>query len=207
MANLTLIDKFYKKFCENPGKMLIHTGVIGWIMSSAAQIFAIAINDKIPKEQKMFMVPQEFADACVNILSFYAVTRTFTSFADKMVKCGKLIQKPTKKWLIKNGYENLLGKTKFDISKIKLPAAQRRSHELFKDGVDLTAATVGGIISCNIITPVIRNLYASKRQKQGIAYLNKKYPKKSQISDKQYHNVSMADFQTRAYSLSSGLKI
>ena len=49
---LTIFDKLYKAYGGSMGKMLIHTGVIGWALSSAAQIFAIAINDKIHKKQK-----------------------------------------------------------------------------------------------------------------------------------------------------------
>ena len=64
-------DYIARHYGENPGKMLIHTGVIGWVLSSAAQVAAIVINDKIPKEQKMFLVPQEMSDAAVNIASFY----------------------------------------------------------------------------------------------------------------------------------------
>ena len=51
-----------KHYGDAPGKMLVHTGVIGWILSSAAQVCAISINDKIPKEQKMYLITQEIAD-------------------------------------------------------------------------------------------------------------------------------------------------
>ena len=64
-------DYVARHYGENPGKMLIHTGVIGWVLSSAAQVAAIVINDKIPNEQKMFLIPQEMSDAAVNIASFY----------------------------------------------------------------------------------------------------------------------------------------
>jgi hypothetical protein len=42
-----------KHYGDNVGKMLIHTGVVGWILSSAAQVVAIVINDEIPKKQKI----------------------------------------------------------------------------------------------------------------------------------------------------------
>lgn len=205
-----IVTNFYKTFHKDPGKMLVHTGVIGWILSSAAQITAIAVNDKIPKEQKMFLVPQEFADACANILSFYLVTRSFTAIASKLVKCGKLIQKPTKEWLLKQGFGDKIGKSDFDLSNIKLPSAQRRSYELFKNGVDVGAATIGAVLSCNIITPLLRNLYASERQKQGIAYYKRKDESLHKLNKPQttYIRPTMEDFKLRAYSANnSGLKI
>ena len=68
-------DYIAGRYGDDIGKMLVHTGVIGWILSSAAQVVAIVINDKIPKEQKMFLIPQEIADAGVNIASFYLITQ------------------------------------------------------------------------------------------------------------------------------------
>ena len=64
-----MCDAIASKYSDDIGKMLVHTGVIGWILSSAAQVTAIVINDKLSKEQKMYMVPQELADAAVNIVS------------------------------------------------------------------------------------------------------------------------------------------
>ena len=54
MANTSMfrniLKKIAKAYGDKPGKMLVHTGVIGWILSSAAQVCAIVINDKIPKD-------------------------------------------------------------------------------------------------------------------------------------------------------------
>ena len=41
----------FEHYGENPGKMLVHTGTVGWILSSLAQISAIVTNDKYTKEQ------------------------------------------------------------------------------------------------------------------------------------------------------------
>ena len=62
MANLSQMFKAFKNhvynvYGPNPAKMLIYTGVLGWFLSSAAQVVAIAVNDKIPKEQKAFLIP------------------------------------------------------------------------------------------------------------------------------------------------------
>ena len=78
MPSSNLFSKFkttlYKNYGENPGNMLVHTGVLGWILSSLAQVSAVVFNDQIPKEQKSFLIPQEIADAAVNIISFYVIT-------------------------------------------------------------------------------------------------------------------------------------
>ena len=110
----------FKNYGENPGKMLVHTGVLGWILSSLAQVSAVVFNDKISPEQKSFLVPQEIADAAINIVSFYAITNTFKNVASKLVSTGKLSTKA-----IKNGLKNLgiknsdIGKYNLNIGNIK----------------------------------------------------------------------------------------
>lgn len=176
-AALSIFDKIYKVYHKDAGKMLIHTGTIGWVLSSAAQIAGILMNDKIPKEQKMFLIPQEFMDACVNILSFYLVTRSFTSVANKLTKTGKWIPSNVKNHLIKNGFKDRIGKFDFNILKdVKLTGRPKRSFELFYNGLGVVATTIGSVISCNLITPVLRNLYASHRQKTTLASLNNPNP-------------------------------
>ena len=92
MANLFSNFKsvMYKNYGENPGKMLVHTGVLGWILSAMAQVSAVVFNDKISKEQKSFLIPQEIADAAINIISFYVITSSFKNLASKLVSTGKL---------------------------------------------------------------------------------------------------------------------
>ena len=75
------VNYIAKTYGNDPGKMLVHTGVIGWALSSMAQVFAIVLNDKIPKKQKLFLIPQEIADACVNIMSFYVISQSCKAIA------------------------------------------------------------------------------------------------------------------------------
>ena len=179
------LNYIYKTYHKDAGKMLIHTGTIGWVLSSAAQIFGIMMNDKIPKEQKMFLIPQEFADACFNILSFYLITCSFTSAASKFVNSGKWIPGDVKNYLIKNGFKDNIGKFGFNImNNAKLPSRTKRSFELFKNGMGVVASTLGAIVSCNVITPIFRNLYASRRQQTNIAKLNNPNPS---LQDPQTH--------------------
>ena len=49
-----LVQKIYHNYGENPGTMLVHTGAIGWVLSSCAQIFAIAF----PRTKNVFDTPR-----------------------------------------------------------------------------------------------------------------------------------------------------
>lgn len=189
----------FKNYGENPGKMLVHTGVLGWILSSLAQVSAVVFNDKISPEQKSFLVPQEIADAAINIVSFYAITNTFKNVASKLVSTGKLSTKA-----IKNGLKNLgiknsdIGKYNLNIGNIK---ALEKDYKPFKNGVEVIASVVGSIISCNIVTPVFRNKYAAVKQKQALAKMN---DNKVVYSPR---GISMAEYQNRVASKYSSLKI
>lgn len=168
--------KVYKNFAGSPGKLLLYTGTIGWILSSLGQLFAIAINDKIPNDQKKFLIPQEMADAAVNIASFFALTLSVTKFGEHLVKSGKLSTPAIRKHLTKLGLDSKAGTKGFDIT--KLPEMQELNPKFnkefqgdyykFADGVSFVSSTIGSIISCNIITPILRNKFASARQKEAI---------------------------------------
>ena len=47
----------------------------------------------------MFLIPQEIADAGVNIASFYLITNCFKSLASKLVKSGKWAPKSVREFL------------------------------------------------------------------------------------------------------------
>lgn len=172
-----ILNHIYNLYNKDAGKMLRHTGVIGWIMSSAAQIGAIIMNDELSKEQKMFLVPQEFADACVNILSFYLITSSFTSAGEKLVTTGKWLPSNVKKQIIKNGFKDKIGNFDFDILRdAKITGTPKKSFNRFKNGISVISTIIGSVISCNIITPILRNLYASHRQQTNIARFNNPNP-------------------------------
>lgn len=181
MANLFSQFKsvMYKNYGENPGKMLVHTGVLGWILSAMAQVSAVVFNDKISKEQKSFLIPQEMADAAINIISFYVITSSFKNLASKLVSTGKLSTVKIKNY-IKSKVANpseYIGKLSSNIEK-DFPEI-KGDYKAFKNGVDVVASTVGSIISCNIVTPILRNEYAAKRQKEAIAKMRSDNPVKT----------------------------
>lgn len=218
MANLSVFERLkinlFNTYGREYGKMLIHTGIIGWVMSSVAQVFAIAFNEKIPKEQKMFMIPQEIADAAINIVSFYAVTRTLSSLANKAVKCGKLLPDSVSKYFnttlvkrIPNKVKNL-GKANFDVEKYvrQMPAKLKTNYRRFKNGIDVLATLTGSVISCNILTPVLRNIYASHKQQKNIAKYNNtpEAPAKPQNKYSKYNPIGKNIY---SFTNSGNLKI
>ena len=200
----TLVAKHYG---SNTGKMLIHTGVIGWILSSAAQVAAIVINDKIPKEQKMYLIPQEIADAAVNIVSFYAITQTFSSVAKRLVTSGKLIPKSVKDWMSVKGLLGKIGNSTSDIYKAGLSASAKKRLDMFKEGIDVIGTTAGSILSCNIVTPIVRNEIAANRQKTGIAKLNSGTESVSNINSVSHKREFIARPSMQNFTNSSYLKI
>lgn len=170
------------KYGPNPAKMLIYTGVLGWFLSSAAQVVAIAVNDKIPKEQKMFLIPQEIGDGAVNVVSFFLVTSVIKNFASRLVSSGKLATPKIRKFLTDSGINIRTKKgwkvlSNFDFSKFNIKNMMNFSqikdeYNSFKNGVDVIGMTVGSILSCNIITPVLRNKIAANRQQKILARMN-----------------------------------
>ena len=164
-------DAILTKYGPNPAKMLIYTGVLGWFVSSAAQVTAIAVNNKIPKEQKMFLIPQEIGDGAINVLSFFLVTSAIKNLASKLVSTGKLANPKIRKFLRDTGLnvKNGLGQTKFNIESMANFDLIKDDYKTFKNGCDVIAMTVGSILSCNIITPFLRNKFAADRQKKTIS--------------------------------------
>lgn len=200
-----------EKYGEQPGKMLVHTGVLGWILSSAAQVVSVIFNDKISKEQKVFLIPQEIADAAVNIVSFYAITNSVKAVASKLVKSGKLTTPAILDYLKKTGIKmpknsktaSPIGKWDFDITKLSNFDEIEKQFKPFKNGVDVAASLLGSIISCNLVTPILRNEYAARQQKMALSKMHNKQMKNLEHPK----GISMAEYQRRAYAKSAGLKV
>lgn len=186
------------KFGPNPANMLIWTGVLGWFFSSAAQIVAIAANDQIPKEQKKFLIPQEIGDGAVNVLSFLVVTSAIKGLASKLVSTGKIATPAIREYLKKSKVnpKTTVGNVMFDISKMPNFYLIKDEYTKFKNGVDVVGMTVGSILSCNIITPIVRNKIAANRQRKALVEMEKE----------RYQNIqapkgyTMNDYLNNAYS-------
>lgn len=163
-----------ENFRKDASKMLIWTGVIGWSISSLAQIGAVFVNPKLNREQKSFLIPQEFADAAVNIASFFLVTQAAKKTVSKLFSTGKFAPASVRNYLNRNKdlYAKKIGKLDFNLDAVLKNDANFPMTEYYAcKNFGTTLATVSaGILSSNIITPIIRNNMASSMQKK---YLNK----------------------------------
>ena len=160
-----ILAKIYNKYGENPGRMLNVTGTIGWILSCAAQVGAIITNNKIDKKDTSFLIPQELSDGAVNILSFLVLTASVKRVASKLVSMGKLSNKAISDFLKKNNLTDKIGKIDFNIEKLSNFEEIKPEYRMFKNGTDVTASVIGSVISCNLVTPVIRNQIANHHSK------------------------------------------
>lgn len=88
---MSLLNRIFNAYSKDTSKMLLVTGTLGWMFSAAGQILGIANNKKISKKEKEFLIPQEIADATVNILSYFFVTLTIQNQAKKLVAKGRII--------------------------------------------------------------------------------------------------------------------
>ena len=140
MANLG--QKIIAKSAKDNALFLFATAAIGWFLASAAQVSGIALNTKIDKNDKKFLIPQEIGDGAANIGLYALVTTPLIWLSEKLVDNGtvsfKNIEKNTPKF------------------------------EQLKGGIKVLASFVGAVVSCNIITPIIRNKLASMAQRKSI---------------------------------------
>lgn len=83
----------FGKYSKGLGQMLLITGTLGWILSAAGQLCGIMTNKKLSGDQKKFLIPQEAADAAVNILSFYLVTKSIKDISRYFVSSGRVVTK------------------------------------------------------------------------------------------------------------------
>lgn len=194
MANLgaKALNWISAKFKEDASKMLIWTGVAGWTLSSVAQIGAVLFNSKISNEQKSFLIPQEFADAAVNIGSFFLVTQGAKKVVAKMFKTGKFAPKTVREYLNKNKdlYGEKVGKLDFNLDDVfaQKTGAPKEAYVACKN-FGTTLATIGaGILSTNVITPIVRNEMAANMQK--------KYIDKTQNQDLRKPQVQSTTFKS-----------
>ena len=178
-----LKNYLYKKYGKESGKMIVHLGVATWILASAAQVGAVIFNDKIPKAQKKFLVPQEIADGAINILAFYTVTNSLKNIAGRLVLTGKWTNRPIREFVKNNPIQRInLGDSDVNLSKIYANRDDfSQIYSPFKNGMDMAATTLGSVLSCNIIAPLVRNPIGAMEQKRN---LKKESAKKQDISFK-----------------------
>ncbi len=157
------------------GDVIIFTTVAGWLASSAAQIYGISVNKNYKHEQKKYMINQEVFDAITNICLYFSITKSLTMLSSLMVKTAKLAPKSIVDFMRRTNIIDNRGKLGFDITQARdfNKEGLRGKYNAFKCFADASAATIGGIVSSNIITPIVRNQVAAHRQNKYKAKLEK----------------------------------
>lgn len=89
------ISKFcqymWNNYSKDGGKLLVYMGAAGWVFSSVAQLAMLAGDKSIDKNKKKFLLPQEAADAGVNVLMYYSICDVIKKGADHIVEKGKFV--------------------------------------------------------------------------------------------------------------------
>ena len=181
MAKTPLFQKplewIFKTFKEDTSKMIIATGTLGWILSSLAQLGAIMRNPEISPEKKSFLLPQEGMDALINICGFFFLTMLTKVGIKKLASTGKVASQTVRDFLNNHPvYKHKVGKVDFNLDDVL------KDNPVYKDIYDnycshtnyvTTLGTIGAsVLSCNIITPVLRNKTASRVQQTYIDMKN-----------------------------------
>lgn len=173
---------FVDKFSKDPSKMLVWTGVAGWILSSTAQIAGVLFNSKFSKEEKSFMIPQEMADAGVNIGTFLLITQGTRIFVNKLFKTGKIAPKKVHAFIDNHKIlKNKKGKIDLNLDEITDINFPKAEYDTYKDMGSTLAIIGASVLSSNIITPVVRNQFANKIHKN---YLDSKKVNNNQAYNK-----------------------
>ena len=207
------LENLWNKYSKDPAKILVQTGTAGWALSSAAQIIALLMNDKISTKEKTFLIPQEMFDAFVNIGSFFLITSSIKNLASKLVTTGKIAPKNIRTYLEQSPFKDKVGKSNFNIEKdlncLSSFNEHRPQYEAFKN-IFTTAGTVGAsVLSSNIITPVVRNNLAAFSHNTIIANANA--GKNSIFTKEELENKNSKALQlsplAMVYPKNSGMKI
>lgn len=189
-------EKVYKHFGKNSGNMLLATSILGFTISSLAQIAAIIVNKKYSVSQKAFMVPQELGELFVASSAIFLITKPMQKFASKLVKTGKIMPKSLTQYVKENNLASKRGSLDFDFSKevkgiieqiqksdsyisskekellLEKHHQALNSYETTADAVSALTTTAAGLLTTGLVVPVARNRFASYYQKQNMDVYN-----------------------------------
>jgi len=170
------LTKMFDAYKTDFPKTLLHTGVVTYALSSAAQVGAIKLNKNLDENQKDYLTKQEIAEGSVNAALFYTVCQYVKNKAEKLTKTGVILPDSARKLLEElDAPEKIADVQQFFLSKFQknfdpniLPkiADALDDIKLIKPFVNNVAGFVAGFLACNIITPYARNLIANSLHKK-----------------------------------------
>lgn len=146
------------------------TSIIGWVLSSAAQIVGIKLNKNYSKTEKDYMVKQEYGDVLANVLSYVFITTPIMALIGNLVKTGKYTTKNIAKHIADlEGVRKWGFDTGESIKNLKLTTSERHNlsceYRQFSDTLRTIGAFTGGVLSCSFAAPIMKNVFASLRHK------------------------------------------
>ena len=152
-----------KVYGNDFSKVLLHTGAIAYVSSSAAQIGAIALNDKTTSENKKYMMLQETGECVFNTALFYTVCQYVKAKTEKFFKEGVFLPLSAKDLVgdekiqdIEKFFDDLIKKGE-DVRKITKIKFELKTLKPF---VTNCSAFFSAVIACNVVTPILRNWFA-----------------------------------------------
>lgn len=207
-----LKDTIWNHYTQHPGKMLMVTGLLGWILSSAAQVTGIVLNSTIDKKKKFFLIPQEILDGAVNATLFWAITSSIMTFSDTLVEKGKVMLPGIKSILEKNKLNIAeLSKNKdFMLSNVLKKLTDDTAFKSFgksKKGLGVIASISGSVIACNIVTPLVRNYLGGIYQKHAIENESPKTQIFAAPLNSNTQNIDAKTFPSFAYNKNTAMKV
>lgn len=158
------------------------TGTLAWGVSSLAFTSAVLFNKNIPSDQKKFLVPQEIADGLVNVSLFWIFTKQANNMAKEYLKKGKVFPNAIKEEVTKIKEKAGKDLNLEAVEKQLSPEAQKHMGR-FKKSFPMVVSLAGSVLAANIVTPIIRNIVASKIQERSIHKESIK-PVQSQITSR-----------------------
>lgn len=185
-----------KKLSGDMSGIFIGTTIIGYIAGAAGQLYGINKNDKLDSSKKNFLKFQEIADCVINIAAYFTITKACTNLTKKLASSGKILSKSitegcktcgfdknvknigkeisTKLSKLSNAKE-VIEKQNYSESPELLKSVKTQINNLtelkdkyspFENGMAMLGTIGGGLVSADIISPVLRNKYASQKQQQ-----------------------------------------
>lgn len=179
------IQKTVAKYANDNAKFLFITAAAGWFLASAAQTFGIAVNNKIDKDEKKFLIPQEICDGAANIGLYALVTAPLIKTTDKLVESGKI------------SFKNIQKNTP--------------EFDKLRGGARVLASLAGAVLSSSILTPLIRNKIGSMAKgediKQKTPIYNNYTPYYQPFFQKSYNKIPTRMNNYLAFTKNSNMKI
>ena len=197
-----LASALERTFKSSNGNTLLYLNILAMGLAAAANTIAVVKDKNTNPEDKKFLVPAGIATGVANIGLYLALTKKIIKSMEnsalnsikEMEKNNTLVQKATDfaNDTIRKAKNNIFKKNnpehKQYVEDMKAtllsdgkatPFAINDFKNSLKDGASVVGAIAGVIISCGILTPVIRDVSAyfiqKKREKNNPDMKNKPY--------------------------------